>query len=249
VIIIVGRCVFIISLVIPVYNEEKIIKDTIISVKNYMQANFDDYEVIFVNDGSSDNTLSIINELSDDNIKAVTYEQNKGKGGAVRTGIFEAKGNIIFYTDCDLAYGLDVIKQGYEVFEENTDADIVIGSRKKHKDGYAGYTLLRKSMSRVFMFVLKTYGGIKQSDSQSGIKGFRKNAAKKIFDLCESEKWRWAFDVEVLLLAQKLKYKIYEMPVKIINHRESKVNPVKDSIRALRDIRKIKKRVKKLKFD
>jgi len=241
-----------ISLVIPMYNEEKIIGETIRTVKNYMDNNFldcgCDYEVLFVNDGSSDNTLKIAEELSGDNIKIISYEKNKGKGGAVRTGMLAADGDIIFFTDCDMAYGLDVIKQGYEIFEENKEADIIIGSRKKHKDGYAGYTFLRKIMSHTFMFVLKTYGGIKQSDSQSGIKGFRKEAVHRIFNLCDSDQCRWAFDVEILLIANKLKYKIFEMPVKIINHRESKVRPVKDSIRALKDVRIIKKRVKKLKL-
>ena len=237
-----------ISIVIPVYNEEKIIGETIRTVKNYMDNNFLDYEVLFVNDGSSDNTLKIAEELavlSNNKIKVVTYEKNKGKGGAVRTGMLAAHGDIIFFTDCDLAYGLDVIKQGYKIFEENKETDIIIGSRKKHKEGYAGYTFLRKIMSHTFMFVLKTYGGIKQSDCQSGIKGFRKEASDKIFNLCDADQCRWAFDVEILLIADKLKYNIFEMPVKIINHRESKVRPVKDSIRALKDVRIIKKRVKK----
>jgi len=233
-----------ISLVIPVYNEEKIIKDTILAVKNYMRDNFADHEVIFVDDGSKDGTLKIAEGLSGENIKIISYEKNKGKGGAVRTGMLAAAGDMIFYTDCDLAYGLDVIKQGCEVFDQTKDADIIIGSRKKHKEGYAGYTFLRKIMSHIFMLVLKTYGGIKQSDSMSGIKGFKKDAAKKIFNLCETN--GWSFDFEVLLLARKLKYKIHEMPVKIINHRESKINPIKDSIRMLKDVSKIKKRIKKL---
>ena len=132
------------SLVIPIYNEEKIVKDTILTVKNYMDNNFDSYEVIFVDDGSKDNTLKIANELSDDKIKIISYEKNKGKGGAVRTGMLAAEGDLIFYTDCDLAYGLDVVKQGCDIFEQNKKADIIIGSRKKHKEGYAGYTFLRK---------------------------------------------------------------------------------------------------------
>jgi len=233
-----------ISLVIPIYNEEKIIRDTILSVKNYMRVNFDDnnYEVIFVNDGSKDNTLKIANELSDENIKVISYEKNKGKGGAVRTGMLAANGDIIFYTDCDLAYGLDVIKQGYEIFEENQGADIIIGSRRKHKDGYASYTLLRKIMSHIFMFVLKTYGGIKQSDSQSGIKGFRREIVKPVFESCEID--RWAFDFEILLIAEKLNLNIEEFPAKIINHGDSKVKPVKDALKMLKDIPRIKKSVK-----
>jgi len=204
-----------------------------------------DYEAIFVNDGSVDNTLKIANEFADENIKIVSYEKNKGKGGAVRTGMLAAIGDIVFFTDCDLAYGLEVVKQGYDIFEKNPDADLVIGSRKLHKDGYAAYTLLRKIMSHIFYMVVKVYGGIKQSDSQSGIKGFRKEAAKKIFSLCETNSM--GFDVEVLLIAYKLDLKIAEMPVKIVNHRESKVSAIKTSLQMLRDISVIKKRVKKLK--
>jgi len=234
-----------ISLVIPVYNEEKIIENAIQTIKNYMDHCFDDnYEVIFVDDGSKDGTLKIMTGFANDKIKIISYEKNKGKGGAVRTGMLAADGELIFYTDSDLAYGLDVIKQGCDIFRENKDAGIVIGSRKLHKNGYAEYTFLRKVMSHVFMFILKIYGGIKQSDSQTGIKGFRKEAAKKIFNLCETN--GWSFDIEVLLIADQLKLKILEMPVTIINHRESKVNPVKDSIKMLRDVSKIKKRVKKL---
>ena len=211
-----------------------------------MENNFAEigYEAIFVDDGSKDNTLKIAAEFSGENIKIIPHKKNTGKGGAVKTGMLAACGDVIFFTDCDLAYGLDVIKDGYEIFEKNKEADLVIGSRRKHKDGYASYTLLRKIMSHVFMFVLKIYGGVKQSDSQSGMKGFRKDAAKKIFGLCETA--GMLFDFEVLLIANKLGLKIEEMPVKIINHGESKVKVVKDSIKMLKEISRIKKRVKKL---
>ena len=232
-----------ISLVVPVYNEEKIIRETILSVKDYMEKNFADYEIIFVNDGSSDNTEKIASELSGGNLKLISYEQNKGKGGAVKTGMLAALGDVIFYTDADLAYGTGVILEGYKIFEEDKEADLVIGSRKKHKDGYESYTLIRKIMSFVFYLVLKIYGGLQQSDSQSGIKGFRSKAAKKIFGLCQTD--GWSFDFEVLKLAEKLKYKTAEMPVKIINHRESKIKPG-DSIKMLREISVIKKRIKNL---
>jgi len=212
-----------------------------------MQNNFDDVgcEIIFVDDGSKDETLKIAVESSGGNTKIIPHKKNTGKGGAVRTGMLAAQGDVIFFTDCDLAYGLDVIKQGYEIFEQNKEADLVIGSRKKHKEGYASYTFSRKIMSPVFLFILKTYGGIKQSDSQSGIKGFRKEAADKIFALCEID--GWSFDFEVLLIADKLNFKIFEMPVKIINHGESKVKALKDGIKMLKEISRIKKRVRKLK--
>lgn len=235
----------IISLVIPVYNEEKIIKSTIETVKNYMDKTFgQDYEVLFVNDGSSDNTLKSAKSVARDNIKIISYEQNRGKGYAVRTGILAASSEIVFFTDCDLAYGLDVIREGYEILKKDKDADILIGSRRKHKDGFASYNFMRKMMSLTFFAVLKTYGGIKQTDSQNGMKGFRRSSVEPIFKLCEID--RWSFDFEILLIADKLGRKIIEMPVKIINHRESKINVLKDGFKMLGDISKIKKRIKKM---
>ena len=234
-----------ISLVIPVYNEQEIIEDTIKTVRGFMDENFgSNYEVLFVNDGSRDKTQEIAGRFASDNIKIVSYEPNRGKGCAVRTGMLAATGDLIFFTDCDLAYGLDIIREGVSFLEQDKDAGILIGSRRKHKEGYASYTFTRKIMSSVFFTVLRVYGGIKQSDSQSGIKGFRREAAHKIFKLCETD--GWSFDFEILLTAEKLGVKIIEMPAKIINHRASKVNVLCDSIRMLRDISKIKKRVKKI---
>lgn len=234
-----------ISLVIPMYNEEKIIEGTIKSVKAFMDENFkDDYEALFVNDGSRDNTLAVAEKFACDKIKIISYEQNRGKGHAVRTGILAAGSDIIFFTDCDLAYGLDVIREGAALLVQDKQAGMVIGSRRKHKDGYASYTFLRKVMSLSFFAFLKIYGGIKQDDSQSGLKGFRREAAHRILKLCEVD--GWSFDFEIVLIADKLNIGIIEMPVKIINHGESKINVIKDSVRMLKDISVIKKRVKNL---
>jgi len=92
------------------------------------------------------------------------------------------------------------------------------------------------------MFI-KICGGVKSSDSQSGIKAFKNSAAKKIFGLCEVD--GWSFDCEVLLIADKLNYKILEMPVTIINHGDSKVRAA-DGMKLIKEVLKIKKRVKKL---
>ena len=119
----------------------------------------------------------------------------------------------------------------------------VIGSRNLHKDGYEGYTFLRKLASKTYIKVLCVAGGLKLSDSQTGCKAFSGKAAKDIFSRCEVN--GFAFDFEAILWAQKLGYKFKEMPVKIINHRESKVNLIKDAFKMLKDLRKMKKRIKK----
>ena len=235
------------SLCIPMYNEASIIKDTANTLHEYMSANFDDYEIIFSNDGSKDNCAAIVEEMNLPCVRVVGYEQNMGKGYAVRTAMLAAKGDIIMFTDADLAYGTDVIKQVYDTFEKNPDAEMVIGSRNLHKDGYEGYTAIRKLASKIYIKVLAIVGGFKLSDSQCGCKAFRGEAAKKIFSRCEVN--RFAFDFECILWAVKFGMKIVEMPVKIINHRESKVNVLRDSFKMVRDIIKMKRRIKKAKID
>ena len=231
------------SLCIPMYNESSIIKETAKALHGYMAANFEDYEIIFADDGSKDGCGKMVEELGLPNVRLVGYEQNMGKGYAVRTSMLAAEGDIVMFTDADLAYGTDVIKQVYETFEANPDAEMVIGSRNLHKDGYEGYTAIRKLASKVYIKVLAIVGGFKLSDSQCGCKAFKGDAAKKIFARCEVN--RFAFDFECILWAVKFGMKIVEMPVKIINHRESKVSVLRDSFKMVRDIIKMKKRIKK----
>ena len=234
------------SLCIPMYNEESIIRDTARQLSDYMTANFEDYEIIFANDGSKDGCDKAVEELNLPCVRVVGYEQNRGKGYAVRTAMLAAEGDIIMFTDADLAYGTEVIKRVYETFMANPDAQMVIGSRNLSKDGYEGYTAIRKLASKVYIKVLSIVGGFRLSDSQCGCKAFEGKAAKEIFSRCEVD--RFAFDFECILWAVKFGMKIVEMPVKIINHRESKVNVLRDSFKMVRDILKMKKRIKRAKI-
>ncbi len=234
------------SLCIPMYNEASIIKETAKTLHEYMTANFDDFEIIFSDDGSRDGCGDMVREMALSSVRVVGYEQNMGKGYAVRTAMLAAEGDIVMFTDADLAYGTDVIKQVYDTFMANPNADVVIGSRNLHKDGYAGYTAIRKLASKIYIKVLGIIGGFKLSDSQCGCKAFSGEAVKKIFPRCEVN--RFAFDLETILWAGRLGYKIVEMPVKIINHRQSSVHVFSDSFKMVRDILKMKKRIKKSKI-
>lgn len=230
-----------VSLVIPGYNEEKIIGDTIAQCESYLSQNFADFELIFVDDGSRDNTKKIAADASRlKSTKIIGYGTNRGKGCAVRTGIMSAEGDIIVYTDADLAFGLEVVKRAAEAMEKDK-LDLLLGSRQQ--EGYENYPFIRKLASKTFLIVLKCFG-LKYSDSQCGIKALRGGFAQKVFSKCTTD--RFAFDFEMILIAEKLKGKIGEFPVKIVNHRESSVNVIKDSINMLKELVRIKRYVKKL---
>lgn len=241
-----------ISVCIPMYNEAKIAADTARTLWEAMAENRRrhgwEFEILFADDGSRDDCGERVRAVAAEGkseIRVVGYERNRGKGGAVREAVLASAGDIVIYTDCDLAYGTDVIADAVLRYRDGVDA--VIGSRRLSGDGYEGYTPLRKLASSVYYGVLRILGGFDLSDSQCGFKSFRGDMARKIFDKCQTN--GFAFDFEVLLLAKKLNASVVEMPVSILNHRQSTVHLVRDSIRMVRDLLRIKKRVRRVTFE
>lgn len=236
------------SVVIPAYNEEAIFPATLATLTGALDAMraeqvFDEYELIFVSDGSTDSTPALLREAEQNHpcVRACIYAPNRGKGCAVRTGILNTKGDYVLYTDCDLAYGTDVIAGAVKQLL-STGADVLIGSRAIHPEGYAGYTPLRKFASVFYLRFLSLAAGFHHSDSQAGFKAMRGDIGRKIFAECTTDSF--AFDLEMLMRAEKLGCTFTEFPIKIVNHRESSVHLVRDSIRMLGDIRRIKKKLK-----
>lgn len=229
------------SLVIPAYNESKIILDTLAAVTAELSRLTEDYEVLIVDDGSTDDMAALVKGCGDPHVRLTGYQPNHGKGRAVRTGMLEAEGEIILCTDADLAYGTAVFADLLERLE-NTGADLAIGSRRLSKDGYRDYPPLRLLASKCFGLVVRVLSGLKY-DTQCGIKGYRREAAKRIFSQCTND--GFAFDFEVLMTADKLGMKVEQIPVSIVNHRESKVNVLRDSARMFRDIFHIRRAVRR----
>ena len=235
-----------ITLCVPMYNEGAIIADTARTLWQYMTEHFEnDFEIIFSDDGSKDNSSEIVRSLNLPGVKVVGYENNQGKGCAVRNAILASSGDTVVFTDADLAYGVDVISTAVAEIESK-GYKLAVASRAKHPRGYEGYTPIRKLASRTYITFLNLIVGIRISDAQSGFKAFEGEAARKIFSHCQTN--NFAFDLEVILLAQKMKLSIYEMPAMIINHRESKVSILRDAPRMLKEAFKIKKRVRNLKI-
>ena len=243
------------SVIIPMYNEKAIAAECAASLTKRLEkdaiAELYKYEIIFSDDGSTDGCGDAVREFASSQplecgeVRVITSPKNEGKGNAVRRGMLTAKGDFILFTDCDLAYGVDSVVEMFhaasEIHEKDRSCCVMIGSRAIHKDGYSGYTFLRKLASRTFIFILSQTAGFSHSDSQSGIKIFKREAAREIFSLCTVN--GWAFDFEALLIAEKLGYSIREFPVQVINHRESKIHLFSDTLKMVSDVKKIKKRV------
>ncbi len=234
------------SVCIPMYNESAIAVSSALEYTKALDGLMgEDYELIFCDDGSVDGCADMIKALALPRVRVTGYGKNRGKGSAVRHAVMEAAGDIIVCTDCDNAYGTEKIGEAVRYLGSHPETDVVIGSRNISADGYEGYTALRKLMSKTYIFIIKHAAGFDHSDSQCGFKVWRQDAAKAVFSRCMTD--GFAFDIEALMIAEKLKLRVDEMPVRIINHMESrsKVHPVRDTLRMLRDLFKIKHRVAK----
>ena len=226
------------SLVIPAYNESSIIEATLRTVTARLAEMDPDYELLIVDDGSTDNMADLVRPFEDGHVRLTGYHPNGGKGKAVRTGVLEARGDYVFCTDADLAYGLENIPAMLDKLAAG--ADLCIGSRRLDKLGYQGYPPIRLLTSKVFGFLVRLFSGLPY-DTQCGIKGYRRAAARAIFSQCSTD--GFAFDFEVPLRARKLGLTVEQEAVHVVNHRESKINILRDSARMFRDIFRIRRLV------
>ena len=232
------------SIIVPCYNEERNLPHCANRLLEALDRGLPQksFEVIFVSDGSSDATLSLLQSLTHPAVKIETYAQNQGKGYAVRHGMLKARGEIRLFCDCDLAYGTDAVLQMLTKMK-NDGLDLLLASRRKHADGYAGYSFGRKVLSFGYFCIIRLLTGLKASDSQSGLKAFSRDVAETVFPLCEVN--RFAFDLEVLMLAQGLGCDIAEMPAKIIENSHTSIR-MSDPFKMLGDVLRIKKRVRRI---
>ena len=201
------------SIVVPAYNEGEHIYDNLMIIDKALSAFTSDFEIIAVNDGSSDNTGDEVKRAAADNpnIKDFGYEKNRGKGGAVTWGAINSKGDIVGFIDADLDLSANLLS-GYYTEMKLENADIVIGS-KMHKDSKLEYPFARKVFSICYYIMLKVLFGLKCHDTQTGIKLYRGSLIREIAPLRRID--GYAFDIELLALASKKKAKLIEMPVEL----------------------------------
>ena len=235
------------SIVIPAYNEEKRIAGSLLETCAYMNDFGMEYEIIVVDDGSSDGTGRIVDHIAKDirNVGLVRYEMNRGKGHALRTGVLATKGDLILVMDADLSTPMDELRKLMPYLSDG-GFDIAIGSRALAlSDIIIKQPWWRRGMGKTFNKIVKALviGGF--SDTQCGFKLFKGEIARSLFG--EAKIDRFAYDVEILALAKKKGFGIKEVPIRWINSPESRVDPVKDSLQMLADLVRIRFAVGKVK--
>jgi dolichyl-phosphate beta-glucosyltransferase len=226
------------SVVIPAYNEEARLPETLRKTVSWCDAYDLEFEVIVVDDGSRDGTVALgrVFAESDQRIRVLACA-HMGKGAAVRTGMLDAKGHFVLFMDADGATPLSEIPKLIAGIDEGYD--VAIGSRVVRREGEAEVKtpLHRLVIGRTFAFFtgLLALGGI--ADTQCGFKMFRREVAVAIFS--RQKTVGFAFDVEILFIARRLSLSVLEIPVNWVAQPGSKVNLVTDSFRMLWDICRI----------
>jgi dolichyl-phosphate beta-glucosyltransferase len=227
------------SVVIPSYNEEKRLPETLRSVLAFLKKQRYCSEIIISDDGSRDRTVELAKEL----LKGFPHQVlltpvNRGKGHAVRQGMLAAGGDYVLFTDADLSTPIEEATRFLERLEK--DMDVVIASRDLPDSRVEIHqNFLRETMGKVFNRIacLFAFRGIR--DSQCGFKGFRKEAARKLFGMQKLD--GFSFDVEILFLAQKHGYRILELPVIWRNSVQSRVQVLSDPFVMFLDVLKIRR--------
>ncbi len=222
------------SIVIPAYNEEKRIGATLEKVTAFLKCQPFRSEVLVIDDGSSDNTSKMVRPSSDNRALFVDLVQlpHRGKGHAVKVGMLEAHGDFRFMADADLSMPIEEVLK----FLPPTlkDSDVAIGSREAPGARRYDEPPYRHFMGRGFnkLVGLMAVGGI--SDTQCGFKCFTAEAANRLFKQQRLD--GFGFDVEILFLASKSKLRLVEVPINWYYQKESKVRPVRDTLRMFRDV-------------
>jgi glycosyltransferase involved in cell wall biosynthesis len=242
-----------VSIIVPAYNEARRLPGSLRLLGDHLRAaswaarSSGSFEVLIVVEHSTDGTLELAREAVAEqaNFHVIDNRVQRGKGYAVRSGMRQARGALIFYMDADLSVPVGEIDRFVTHFQAHPDDDVLLGSRQHPGSSIERrQSFLRQTMGKTFNHILRSLSLLPFRDTQCGFKAFRRTAAAEIFGLQTID--GFAFDVEVLLLAQALGYRIRELPVRWLNSPESKVHILRDSLRMLIDAITVRRRVARI---
>ena len=223
------------SIVIPAYNEAGRIPATLRSVVDCVRQQGWSAEVIVVDDGSTDATAQVVRAFAAaaPEVRLLQNPGNHGKGYSVRSGMTQALGEVVMFTDADLSAPIEEAERLFAAIA--TGADIAIGSRwlesgrQTHRQPF-----YRQFFGRCFNAVTLLVMGLEFADTQCGFKAFTREAAQTVFQLQTIE--RWGFDPEILFIALKRGYRIVEVPVSWAHDARTRMSYLKDGIKMLEEI-------------
>jgi len=225
------------SIIIPAFNEAKRIPETLRKINAYLLQQDFPCEIIVVENGSSDGTYNIVNEMQAEICcLTVLHEDRRGKGWAVQQGMLQAKGDYLFICDADLSMPIEEVANFMPPAQ--LSAPIAIGSREAPGAVRYNEPEYRHLIGRIFNWLARLIVLPGLNDTQCGFKLFREDAAKDVFPKLTI--FGWTFDVEALFIARKLGYKIVEVPIHWHHHPHSTVKVFRDSFRMGLDLIKIR---------
>lgn len=226
------------SIIIPCYNEEKRFSDGFSHYYKYLKKQKFNWELIFVNDGSSDHTLRLLENVrqKDKNIKVINYKKNRGKGFAISQGFKKAKGNSVLFADIDYSVPISTVNSFLEL---SKDSKVIIGSRRvKGSKLMVRQHPFREFLGKGFTLLVRLFVDISIKDATCGFKMFDSEIGKKIFK--KITVYRWAFDAELIYLCKKYNIEITQEPVIWSDKSGSKVSLKKDIVPSLVGLTKIR---------
>jgi dolichyl-phosphate beta-glucosyltransferase len=224
--------------VVPAYNEERRIGESLAKMRSYLNGAGCDYEIIVVDDGSTDSTSDVVRRVAarDSGVRLVSNRKNRGKGYTVRRGMEEAKGETILFSDADLSTPIEEFDRLSAYLD---DYDLVIASRSLPDSRVLVHQpFYRELMGRLFNVLVQVLLVRGIIDTQCGFKIMNRRAADRITGLLRIDSF--SFDVEMILAARRQGLGVKDVPVRWINSPGSRVHPVRDSAQMMLDLLRIK---------
>jgi dolichyl-phosphate beta-glucosyltransferase len=239
------------SIVIPAFNEESRLDDTVRKILAYIKKETLEAELIVVDDGSTDKTTEVAEivcaEFPEIKTKAIRYETNRGKGYAVKTGLSAASGDISLFSDADLSTPIEELPKLVEPIVRG-EFDVTFGSRALDRSLIGTHQPWRREQGgKVFNLIVKTLTGLPFWDTQCGFKAFNMRKFRLLLDLMQID--RFGFDVEFLYVADYHKLRLKEIPVRWNHCEGTTISVFRDSQRMFNEVRQIRRNAKKGVYD
>lgn len=234
--------VFELSLIIPVFNGAVFLSETLGAAAQWIEHSARHIQLIMVNDGSTDKTQDILADFANAHAYCMVLNLpvNRGKGNALRSGMAYATGEYVAFTDADLPYGLSVFECMIGVIRENSAVYLLYGSRAHQASAVIrGYGLIRKAGRLFFSLAARVFLALDVKDTQCGIKLLRRELAQAAVKLTRVD--RFAFDMELFVLARVNFWTYQDFPVELTHRKESSVRVVNDTFGMLRDMIRIRR--------